>query len=152
MNEEVKMMRLTMYTDYSLRVLLYLALLPEGKKATIQEIATNYQISKNHLMKVIHQLGKLGYIKTIRGHGGGIVLNQRPEALVIGEIVRKTEDDFYCVECFNQKDNRCIITPSCKLRNIMYEATQSFLAVLDQYTIADLLTTADDLKQLLNLK
>ena len=102
-------MRLTMYTDFSLRVLIYLGTKEKGELSTIQAISDAYGISKNHLMKVTHELGKLGYIETIRGRGGGIRLAMEPEDINIGQVVRHTEDDFHLVECFDCKTNSCVI-------------------------------------------
>jgi Rrf2 family nitric oxide-sensitive transcriptional repressor len=142
-------MRLTNYTDYSLRVLIYLALKKEDELGTIKEIAETYHISKNHLMKIIHELGKLGYIETIRGRNGGIRLAKLPKEINIGEVVSKTEEDFHIVDCFSQGNSYCIITPSCKLKNVLFEALQAFLNVLKEYTLDDLIQNKDDLYQLL---
>ena len=144
--------RLTVYTDYSLRTLLYLALRDADYLATIQEIADTYNISKNHLMKVTYELGKLGYIETIRGRGGGIRLAVDPSSITIGQVVRQTEDDFNIVECFNHEQNLCIISPACKLKHILYDAMQAYLNVLDQYTLADVAQNKDELLKLLKLK
>ena len=145
-------MRLTVYTDYSLRTLLYLALRDADYLATIQEIADAYNISKNHLMKVTYELGKLGYIDTVRGRGGGIRLAVDPSSITIGQVVRQTEDDFNLVECFNHEQNLCIISPACKLKHILYDAMQAYLNVLDQYTLADIAQNKDELLELLKLK
>ena len=144
--------RLTVYTDYSLRTLLYLALRDADYLATIQEIADTYNISKNHLMKVTYELGKLGYIDTIRGRGGGIRLAVDPSSITIGQVVRQTEDDFNIVECFNHEQNLCIISPACKLKHILYDAMQAYLNVLDQYTLADVAQNKDELLELLKIK
>src|SRR5690625_51244 len=114
-------MRLTNYTDYSLRVLIYLAAKEKGEKSTITEITNAYQISRNHLTKVIHQLGQIGVIKTIRGRGGGIMLNKSPSDITIGSIVKETEEDFYMVECFRKGADHCVLTPICGLRGILGE-------------------------------
>lgn len=142
-------MRLTSYTDYSLRVLIYLALKKEDELGTIKEIAETYHISKNHLMKIIHELGKLGYIETIRGRNGGIRLAKLPKEINIGEVVSTTEEDFHIVECFNRENSYCVITPTCKLKNVLFEALQAFLNVLKGYTLEDLIQNKDDLYQLL---
>lgn len=131
-------MRLTNYTDYSLRVLIYLAAEHNGKLANIKEIAETYDISKNHLMKIIYNLGKMGYIDTIRGRNGGIRLAKIPSEINIGEIVRKTEEDFNIVECFDKENNKCIISQDCTLKHILNKAMNEFLAVLDQYTLEDI--------------
>ncbi|MFC3885393.1 RrF2 family transcriptional regulator [Bacillus songklensis] len=145
-------MRLTNYTDYSLRVLLYLALKKGNELSNIKEIADAYHISKNHLMKVIHELGKLGLIETIRGRNGGIRLAKNPRDINIGEVVTYTEEDFHVVECFNRKGNQCLITPSCKLKHVLYEALQAFINVLKGYTLEDLTQNKDELQQLLRSK
>jgi Rrf2 family transcriptional regulator, nitric oxide-sensitive transcriptional repressor len=145
-------MRLTNYTDYSLRVLLYLALKKENELSNIKEIADAYHISKNHLMKVIHELGKLGLIETIRGRNGGIRLAKHPRDINIGEVVTHTEEDFHVVECFNREGNQCLITPSCKLKHVLYEALQAFSNVLKGYTLEDLTQNKDELQQLLRSK
>ncbi|MEI4770769.1 Rrf2 family transcriptional regulator [Psychrobacillus sp. FJAT-51614] len=132
-------MRLTMYTDFSLRVLIYLGTKESNELSTIQEISTAYGISKNHLMKVTYELGKLGYIETIRGRGGGIRLAMEPEAINIGQVVRHTEDDFHLVECFDCHSNSCVITPVCGLKGALNRALLAYLKVLDGYTLADFL-------------
>ncbi len=130
-------MRITRYTDYSLRVLMYVAL--KGDKiSTIREIADSYDISKNHLMRVVQELNNKGYLITSRGNNGGLRLNGRPEAINIGALVRDTEQDLALVECFNGGTG-CILTPACHLKIVFAEALESFFKVLDQYTLADLL-------------
>lgn len=143
-------MRLTMYTDYSLRVLLYLGSKQDDKLSTIQEISDAYQISKNHLMKVTFELGKAGYIETVRGRGGGIRLADLPQNINVGTVVRKMEDDFHLVECFDSEHNRCPITPVCGLRGVLGKALEAYLAVLDSYTLEDLLFNREGLRQILN--
>ncbi|MDX1456679.1 MAG: Rrf2 family transcriptional regulator [Marinobacter sp.] len=130
-------MHITRYTDYSLRVLIYLSL-QKDQLVTIQEISDSYQISKNHLMKVVHQLNKKGYIETIRGKNGGMRLLMAPEDINIGVFVRETEQDLELVECFSP-GSQCAITPVCGLKGIFSEALQAFLATLDKYTLADIL-------------
>ncbi|MEP3563940.1 MAG: Rrf2 family transcriptional regulator [Marinobacter sp.] len=129
-------MRITRFTDYSLRVLIYLAGQEEGHLSTIQEIADSYAISKNHLMKVVHQLNQKGYIVTVRGKNGGMRLHREPQGINIGALVRETEEELNLVECFS-RGNTCKITPVCGLRGMFREALQAFLAVLDKYTLAD---------------
>lgn len=130
-------MRLTVYSDYALRVLMYLAINRETL-STIQEIADHYGISKNHLMKVTYELGLAGYIDTVRGRGGGVRLAQAPEAIGIGDVIRLTEEDFRLVECFDPNTNQCVISGRCKLARILDEALNSYLKTLDRYTLADL--------------
>ncbi len=141
-------MRLTVYTDYSLRVLLYLGVRGQDHLATIQEIADTYQISKNHLMKVTYDLGKNGFIETIRGRGGGIRLAVAPEEVNIGQVVRKTEEDFHIVECFDPESNLCKISPECRLKYALNEALQAYFKVLDSYTLADVLVSKNALFEL----
>ncbi|OCS88454.1 RrF2 family transcriptional regulator [Caryophanon tenue] len=142
-------MRLTLYTDYSLRVLLYIGAKDRAALSTIQEIADAYHISKNHLMKVTHELGRLGYVETVRGRGGGIRLAQEPEHINIGAVVRQTEEDFHIVECFDEANNLCRLSSHCRLKGVLYEALQAYLAVLDRYTLADCLAGQQDLLALL---
>lgn len=128
-------MQLTLYTDYSLRVLIYLGTRP-NYQATITEIAQSYKISRNHLVKVVHNLGAIGYITTSRGRGGGMMLALPPEQINIGAVVRKTEPNFNLVECFEEQSNTCPISPSCALIKALRVARNAFLEVLDQYTLA----------------
>lgn len=133
-------MRLTTYTDYTLRTLLYLGLHP-GQPTTIRDIAEAYGISKNHLMKVVHQLGLAGLIETVRGRNGGLKLKMAPEDINLGAVIRATESDFFIAECFDQKHNKCTLSPSCGLQGVLHSATSAFMAVLDQNTLAGLLKT-----------
>jgi Rrf2 family nitric oxide-sensitive transcriptional repressor len=130
-------MRLTFYSDYSLRLLMYVAL-REGKLVTIQEVADAYHISKNHLMKVAFELGRKGYLETVRGRGGGLRLAKPPQKIGLGDVVRAMEDNFTMVECFDDKTNKCVITGSCRLRGALAKALTAYFAVLDEYTLADL--------------
>jgi len=130
-------MHITRYTDYSLRVLIYLAGQGDGL-STIQEIADSYDISKNHLMKVVHQLNKKGYIETVRGKKGGMRLQMAPEDINVGVLVRETEQDLSIVECHSSR-NACKITPVCGLKSMFGEALQAFLSVLDKYTLQDVI-------------
>jgi Rrf2 family nitric oxide-sensitive transcriptional repressor len=131
-------MRLTSFTDYSLRVLMFLAADPE-RRATIAEIARTFEISENHLMKVVHLLGRAGLLANVRGKGGGLQLAKAPDAINIGKVVRTTEGRPIPAECFDRERNRCVITPICKLRHVLDEAVKAFYAALDQYTLEDLL-------------
>lgn len=142
-------MRLSTYTDYSLRVLMYLGLSGE-KRTTIQDIATSFQISKGHTMKIVHELGKLGYIETTRGRVGGLKLAKPPEAIGLGEVVRKTETDFDMVPCFISA-KLCPITPSCSLKGVLSLATRAYLKTLDEFTLADLLKTRVEMSRALAL-
>ncbi len=130
-------MRLSAFSDYSLRVLMYLGV-QNDRLATIAEIAAAHDISKSHLMKVVHQLGRSGYIETVRGKGGGLRLARAPQEVVVGEVIRQTESDFSLVECFADKPS-CRIQGACCLPAILNEALKAMFLVLDGYTLADLL-------------
>ena len=134
-------MRFTRYTDFALRVLMYLGLKPEGELSTIKEIAARYGVSENHLMKVVHRLGQAGFITTVRGRQGGMRLAQDPAAVNVGDVVRRCEDDMRIVECFDAATNTCPIAEVCALPPIIDEALDAFLTVLDRYTLEDLLAS-----------
>ncbi|THT98444.1 Rrf2 family transcriptional regulator [Lampropedia puyangensis] len=133
-------MRLTLKTDYALRTLLYLAKQPE-KLASIGEIAKHYDISENHLIKVVHELGRKGFIETIRGKGGGIRFAATTKEVRLGDIVRAFEDDFALVDCFKDPapERPCRLTGNCGLQGILSNALQAFFLHLDQYKFKDLL-------------
>ena len=141
-------MQLTLYTDYSLRVLVYLGMRPE-QQATISEISEAYGISRNHLVKVVHNLGQTGYVHTTRGKSGGIRLGMPIDAIVIGEVVRKTEPHMNLLECFDQEINTCPIAAACALKRAIDRARHAFMEVLDGYTLADVLGNRHRLAQLL---
>jgi Rrf2 family protein len=130
-------MQLTQFTDLSLRLLIYLARLPEPGMATISEIAEYYQISRNHLVKVTNNLANQGFIMTTRGKGGGIQLARPAYTIGVGEVVRLTELNMNLVECFDAATNQCRLTRNCFLKATLYEAQRAFMAVLDKYTLAD---------------
>lgn len=142
-------MRLTTYTDYSLRVLMRLALTP-GQLTTIAEIAATYGISEHHLMKVVHHLGLAGYVETTRGRGGGMKLAKNAADIKVGEVVRRMEPDLELVACF-RADERCAISPACTLAAVLGDALEAFLAVLDRYTLADLVSRPRQLARLLGV-
>ena len=142
-------MRLTVYTDYSLRMLMYLAVNSEGL-ATIADVADAYGISKAHLTKVAHQLGLAGYVGTVRGKGGGLRLAQAPERIGLGDVVRRTEPDMALVPCFEPVQAPCSIVSACGLRGALHEARQAFLAVLDRYSLNDLVQRRAELASLLH--
>jgi len=127
-------MRLTQFSDYSLRLLLYLAERSD-KPATIGEIARWYGVSKPHLVKVAHNLVKLGYVHSTQGRGGGLRLAKLPEEINIATLIRHTEPDFHVVECFDQVNNTCRITRSCKLKHVLHDATGAFFKSLEQHTL-----------------
>ena len=131
-------MRLTSFTDYSLRTLLFLSA-NRDRLVTIQDIADLHAISKNHLMKVVYQLGQSGLVETVRGRNGGLRLGKEPKDINIGALVRATETDFFMAECFDRDTDICPLTQDCKLKHTLNDATRAFLAVLDQQTLADML-------------
>jgi Rrf2 family transcriptional regulator, nitric oxide-sensitive transcriptional repressor len=135
-------MRLTLHTDYALRTLIYLGL-SEPRHATIAEISRAYGISENHLVKVAHRLGQLGFVKTSRGRGGGLRLARPADEIIVGQVVRQTEEDLALVACF--ANGTCAITAACRLRGVLGEALAAFLAVLDRYSLADLLRGGEGL-------
>jgi Rrf2 family nitric oxide-sensitive transcriptional repressor len=124
---------------------MYLAVTDEG--ATIAEIAKCYGISKNHLVKVAHNLSRQGYVHAQRGKSGGLRLARAPREINIGQVVRDTEPNFYLVECFNPKHNACPITASCRLTGILFEAKKEFMAVLNGYSLSDLLGNKEELRR-----
>ncbi len=138
-------MRLTRYTDYALRVLLYVGAQP-GKICSIADIARAYGISQNHLMKVAHDLGKAGYVEGVRGRSGGIRLARPADRINVGAVVRHTEEGFELVEC-----GSCVIAPACGLTGVLDEALAAFMAVLDRHTLADLLKKRSKLMDLLGI-
>jgi Rrf2 family nitric oxide-sensitive transcriptional repressor len=145
-------MRLTHHADLALRVLMHLALTGD-RRVTIQEISEAFDISRNHLMKIAHQLAGLGYIESTRGSGGGVRLGRDPESIGIGRVVRDVEPDFGLVECF-RPGNQCVITSACTLPMMLDEALKAFHAVLDRYTLADLVTpkVATELARILHIR
>ena len=132
-------MRLTTFTDYSLRVLIYLAV-RDGQHATIREIAEAYGISRNHLMKVVQELSQKGYVAALRGKNGGLQLKKSPADIRIVALVREMENDLALTECLGD-NNQCILTPACGLKIVLSDALQAFLATLDGYTLEDILPT-----------
>jgi Rrf2 family nitric oxide-sensitive transcriptional repressor len=129
-------MRLTTFSDYALRVLMYAAA-AEDRLITIEETAKTYNISRAHLMKVVNILTRTGYIRSVRGRSGGFTLAKPPQDINLGAVVRATEPDFALVECF-APGNQCIITKRCQLPNVLNEALSAFIHTLDRYTLADL--------------
>lgn len=142
-------MRLTTFTDYTIRVLIYLAQ-DQEKLATVGELAESYGISRNHLTKVVHYLGQQGYIDTLRGKGGGIRLALNPETINIGQLVRQTERNSALVECFNPDGSACRIASACHLAGLLAEAQEAFYRVLEKYTLADLIIDAHAFNRLLS--
>lgn len=141
-------MQLTLYSDYSLRVLIYLAL-RRDEIATITEISEAYGISRNHLVKVVHNLALQGFINTSRGKFGGMWLSREPARINVGDVVRHTEPNFDLVECFDAETNTCPINGLCSLKTVLNRAKRQFLKELDRYTLADLTPKRNKLKAVL---
>jgi len=139
--------QLTLYTDYSLRTLIYLGAVKRA--ATIAEIASSFGISRNHLSKVANHLVHLGLVHSMQGKGGGLNLAVSPDEVRIGDVVRKVEPNFHLVECFNREDDTCPITPACGLKHVLAEAEVAFMSTLNRYTLQDLLTSGDGMLGLL---
>jgi Rrf2 family nitric oxide-sensitive transcriptional repressor len=144
-------MRLTQFTDYSLRVLMYLAADPD-RRATIGEIAGAFGISENHLVKVVHFLGKGGLLDNLRGRNGGIALARAPEDINVGAVVRMAEGDAVPAECFDRAANTCCIVRACELRGVLHEAVDAFHAVLDRHTLADITRNGGTLARVLSIE
>jgi Rrf2 family nitric oxide-sensitive transcriptional repressor len=141
-------MKFSSFTDYSLRVLIYLGV-QQDRLATVGEIASAFEISENHLTKVVHFLGRCGYAETVRGKGGGMRLAQAPEDICLGDVIRQTETDFDLVECFSPESN-CRIGSACALQSILKEGLDAMFEVLDGYTLADLLRKPKALMRLVS--
>lgn len=145
-------LNLKKYTDYALRVLIYTAMKKDDELASIREISDVYHISDHHLRKIVNELAQLDLIETIRGRNGGIRLAKNPEEINVGYVVKKMEDDFHILECFNQGANHCIISPACNLKRILDKALKAFLDVLDEYTLDDLVINEDELLKLMGIR
>ncbi len=141
-------MKLTQYSDLGLRLMMYLALRHKDS-ATIQETSERFNVSKNHMVKISHQLTRKGLIVSTRGRNGGIRLARAPEAISVEEILLATEDNFNLVECFDAKQNRCVISGACKLSSVLDAALAAFFAVLRQSSLADLVTNDAALESML---
>jgi len=142
-------MRLSIHTDYALRMLICLGAQP-GEIVNVAEIADAFGISRHHLIRVAQRLRDAGYVETMRGNGGGVRLAQAPSAINIGAVVRCTENDFSLVACF-APDGQCQIMPACALRSVLADAMEAFLAVLDRYRLEDLVGARDTLLALLGM-
>jgi Rrf2 family nitric oxide-sensitive transcriptional repressor len=134
-------MRLAEYTDYTLRVLMYCAARPQ-QLVTISELAERHAVSRNHLMKIVNDLGRQGVLETARGRGGGLRLKQDPSKIRIGDVVRAAETDFRLVECFDPGSNECTLTPSCRLKGLFNAALRAYFKELDGMTLADMVLPA----------
>ncbi|ARR48265.1 TPA: nitric oxide-sensing transcriptional repressor NsrR [Photobacterium damselae] len=139
-------MQLTSFTDYGLRALIYLATLPQGELTSITKVTETYNVSRNHMVKIINKLGQLGYVETVRGKNGGIRLGMAAESIVLGDVVRAIEP----LQIVNCSDEFCHITPACRLKNVLADARAVFLAELDKHTLASLVDDNPPLRILLN--
>ena len=142
-------MKLTAFTDYSLRVLIYLAAQP-GRRATIGEICAAFDIKENHLSKVVHFLGKKGWVDTVRGKGGGLSLAMPPQDIGIGEVVREAEGDAVPAECFSGERSTCASVACCELKGVLAEAVNAFHAALDGHTLASITRNRQELASILH--
>lgn len=143
-------MRMTLHTDYALRMLIYVATRPD-KMCTVNEVASAYDLSRNHLLKVAQTLRDLGLVETTRGRSGGIRLAKVPEEIAVGALVRATEEEFLLAECMQAGGRACAISPACRLKGMLHEALGAFLAVLDKYTLADIVENRAALGLLLGI-
>lgn len=142
-------MRLTAFTDYSLRVLMFVATAPR-ERATIAEVAKAFCISENHVVKVVHLLGREGFLVNTRGRGGGLRLARAPRDLSLGRLVRTTERDAGPAECFDPKTRRCVIFPVCRLHSVLARACEAFYEVLDAATLQDVIANRGELAGILH--
>ncbi|KGP64259.1 BadM/Rrf2 family transcriptional regulator [Legionella norrlandica] len=142
-------MQLTQFTDYSLRALIYIALKKDS--CTIKDITDAYSISNNHMVKIIHNLSKMGMIKTTRGKHGGILMAVAPETVNLGALIKELEPHFDLVPCFNREKANCCIAPICKLKSVLHEAQRAFMQILERYTLADVLHNPNELASLLKI-
>ncbi len=143
-------MQLTRFTDYALRTLIYLAL-NRDRLVIISEIAKTYDVSENHLMKIVHRLAQHGYIETQRGKGGGMRLARQPKDIPIGMVVRDTEENMDIAECFDPEKRACPMLPECVLKTALISARTSFLAELDSYTVADLIANKKSMNKVVRI-
>lgn len=129
-------MQLTYYTDYGLRILMYMSALPEGEAINIDRASEAFALSRNHVNKIVHQLGREGFIATRRGKGGGIRLAKPPQEIRLGDVIRRLENNLRAVDC--EAPSCCVLLPVCRLKNVLTDAMAAFLAECDRYTLADL--------------
>jgi Rrf2 family nitric oxide-sensitive transcriptional repressor len=142
-------MRLTKHTDYAFRVLIYLASMPEDRLATVQEIAEKFDVSRSHIMKIVHKLAGAGLIQASRGQHGGLKLGRPKEAIDLRSVIELMEATLIPVNC---DDPACLIRRNCALKNILFEAQRQFLEHVEQYTLANLAEPAVSITRLLNRK
>jgi Rrf2 family nitric oxide-sensitive transcriptional repressor len=141
-------MRMTLQTDYALRMLIYLAI-HDPRPSTVHDVAESYGISRNHLLKIVLRLRDMGLVATARGRSGGIHLAVPPEKVNVGEVIRALGDEFPVVECMKSGGGACVLSPICRLKGIVREALGAYLAVFDKYTLADLVANRAELASVL---
>ncbi|WP_252178414.1 Rrf2 family transcriptional regulator [Endozoicomonas sp. 4G] len=139
-------MKLTKYTDYALRILIYSVLQPQARLISIQEVTEVYDLSRNHVMKIVQRLGQEGYLTTVRGKGGGFRMRRSAEEVNLGAVVRMMESSLVLVDC---DEPVCRISSNCRLKRVLADAMSAFMAVLDGYTLADLIENRTELSELL---
>jgi Rrf2 family transcriptional regulator, nitric oxide-sensitive transcriptional repressor len=144
-------MQLKKYTDYSLRVLIFVGLKSNKELSSIKEISDVYDISHNHLGKIVHELSKLELLESVRGRNGGIRLAKRPEDINIGRLIRLLESDFKLLECFDKGTNHCVISPGCTLKHVLNKALHAFYQVLEDYSLKDLIENEQELQELMGI-
>lgn len=143
-------MRLTVCTDYSLRLLIYLSA-RQDRKPIIREVADAYGISVNYMTKVVHEVAQAGYVITMRGRSGGIAIGRPPSEIGLGEVVRDTEPDLDIAPCFDERNESCPLRRACRLKSALERARWAFLSVLDEYTLADLTVAPGPIRAMLGL-
>lgn len=143
-------MRLTVYSDFALRVLMHAAL-RQPERVTVDEVAETFGVSRHHLVKVVHDLGRNGFLQTHRGVGGGFVLARAPGAIRLGDVVRLGEKSETVIDCQDRQLRPCQLAPACRLKGVLDEAADAFFAVLDGYTLADLLKQPAKMRDALRL-
>jgi Rrf2 family nitric oxide-sensitive transcriptional repressor len=144
-------MRLSVYSDYALRILMHAALRSPAL-ATVDDVAEAYEISRNHLGKVVYELSQKGYLITRRGIGGGFTLARLPSQICVGEVIRMTEQDEIVIDCVSRANEPCAVFPAWRLRKVLAEAAGAFYAALDQYTVADLVKRGREMRELLRME
>ncbi|MGD8863357.1 MAG: Rrf2 family transcriptional regulator [Myxococcales bacterium] len=142
-------MQLTLFSDYSLRMLMYLGTCERGQVVPIVEISEAFGVSRHYMLKVMSELSDLGYIEAVRGRGGGVKLVKEPTSIRVGKLIRRTEPEGGLLECVDSGEGDCPIIPACRLRKALAEAQREFYRVLDRYTLADMLDRPDRLVKLL---
>jgi Rrf2 family nitric oxide-sensitive transcriptional repressor len=147
-------MRLTVYTDYTLRVMMFLAVsYPRGQVVTIVEIARAYEISRSHLMKIVNELSQNGFVDAVRGRSGGVRLARPPSEISVGQLVRMAEKDFAVVPCHEEgTESQCAILPACNLKRAMRRAVDAFLVELDKVSLAETIAAPEVAATLLNIR